>query len=167
MILAEPIIKNLFEYGAWTPESTTAVARAIMIQVLVLPAMMVSQIYSKTLYASQDVKTPVKTSMISLGVAAGLYLGLFPLFGYLAVPIGIVVSGYLKNYLLGCACRKRGLINHDRHTFRTVVAFGVWAIVLGIGLAALPITNIFVLAGAIAGYAILYLPVAFVIDRKL
>ena len=167
MILAEPIIKNLFEYGAWTPESTTAVARAIMIQVLVLPAMMVSQIYSKTLYASQDVKTPVKTSMISLGVAAGLYLGLFPLFGYLAVPIGIVVSGYLKNYLLGCACRKRGLINHDRHTFRTVVAFGVWAIILGIGLAALPITNIFALAGAIAGYAILYLPVAFVIDRKL
>ena len=48
-ILAEPIIKYLFEYGAWTSASTTAVATAISIQVLVLPAMLISQIYSKTL----------------------------------------------------------------------------------------------------------------------
>ena len=65
-VLAEPIIKNLFQYGAWTAESTHAVAVAIMIQCLVLPAMLISQIYSKTLYASQDVKTPVKTSIVSL-----------------------------------------------------------------------------------------------------
>ena len=167
VVLARPIIQNLFEYGAWTPESTTAVARAIMIQVLVLPAMMVSQIYSKTLYALQDVKTPVKTSMISLGVAAGLYLGLFPLFGYLAVPIGIVVSGYLKNHLLRKACKKRGLINHDRRTLRGIIAFAIWAIVLGVGLYELPITNILGLGCAIAGYAVLYLPVAYVMDKKL
>ncbi|MBR1954257.1 MAG: murein biosynthesis integral membrane protein MurJ, partial [Alphaproteobacteria bacterium] len=86
VVLAEPIIRYLFEYGAWTAESTRAVAHAIMIQALVLPAMLVSQIYSKTLYASQDVKTPVKTSMVSLGVAAVLYLALFPFVGYLAVP---------------------------------------------------------------------------------
>ena len=80
VVLAEPIIRTLFQYGAWTADSTTAVANAIVIQALVLPAMLVSQIYSKTLYASQDVKTPVKTSMVSLGVAAVLYLALFPAF---------------------------------------------------------------------------------------
>ena len=80
-VLAEPIIRNLFQYGAWTPESTHAVAIAIMIQCLVLPAMLISQIYSKTLYASQDVKTPVKTSIVSLGVAAFLYVLSFGLFG--------------------------------------------------------------------------------------
>ncbi|MBS7386740.1 MAG: murein biosynthesis integral membrane protein MurJ, partial [Alphaproteobacteria bacterium] len=116
VVLAEPIIRYLFEYGAWTAESTRAVAHAIMIQALVLPAMLVSQIYSKTLYASQDVKTPGKTSMVSLGVAAVLYLALFPFVGYLAVPIGVVVSGYLKNYLLGRACRARALVHHDGRT---------------------------------------------------
>jgi putative peptidoglycan lipid II flippase len=166
VVLAEPIIRNLFEYGAWAPESTTAVARAIMIQALVLPAMLVSQIYSKSLYASQDVKTPVKTSMVSLGVAAVLYLALFPPFGYLAVPIGIVISGYLKNYLLGRACKKRALINHDKKTIKKIMLFGGWSCVLGVGLYAIPITNIFVLVGAIAGYGILYLPVAYIIDRK-
>ncbi len=167
VILAEPIIKYLFQYGAWTAASTTAVANAIMIQVLVLPAMLISQIYSKTLYASQDVKTPVKTSMVSLGVAAVLYLALFPFVGYLAIPIGVVVSGYLKNYLLGRACRRRALVHHDGRTLRAVLAFGLWAAIVGVGLSLVQITSIWMLGAAIAGYGIIYLPVAYLIDRKL
>ena len=166
-VLAEPIIRFLFEYGAWTSASTTAVANAIMIQSLVLPAMLVSQIYSKTLYASQDVKTPVKTSMVSLGVAAALYLVLFPIVGYLAIPIGVVFSGYLKNYLLGRACRMRGLIQHDGRTWRAIIAFGLWASIVGMGLGVMPITSIWMLGVGIVGYAIVYLPVAYVIDRKI
>ena len=167
LVLAEPIIRFLFEYGAWTSASTKAVANAIVIQVLVLPAMLVSQIYSKTLYAAQDVKTPVKTSMVSLGVAAALYLVLFPIVGYLAIPIGVVISGYLKNYLLGRVCRKRALVNHDVRTWRAIIAFGLWAAIVGMGLRLVPITSIWMLGGAIAGYAIVYLPGAYIIDRKI
>ncbi len=166
-VLAAPIIKYLFEYGAWTAASTTAVAAAIMVQVFTLPAMMISQVYSKTLYAAQDVKTPVRTSMVSLGVAAVLYLALFPILGYLAIPAGVVVSGYLKNALLARACRKRGLTHMDGRTRRAVAAFGILAAALGIGLWHVPITSIWMLGVAIAGYAIIYLPVAFIIDRKI
>lgn len=166
-VLAEPIIKYLFEYGAWTSASTHAVAIAIMIQVFVLPAMLVSQIYSKTLYAAQDVKTPVKTSMVSLGAAAVIYLALFPVAGYLAIPIGVVFSGYLKNYLLGRACRRRGLVRHDGRTVRAVAAFGALAGMLGVGLWFVPITSIWWLGAAIAGYAVIYLPAAYIIDRKI
>ena len=166
-VLAEPIIKFLFEYGAWTPESTHAVAVAIMIQVFVLPAMLISQIYNKTLYASQDVKTPVRTSIISLSVATVLYLALFPVVGYLAIPIGIVISGYLKNYLLGRACHKRGLAQHDGRTIRAIIAFGLWAAILGVILSSVNISSIWMLGLSIAIYGIIYLPVAFIIDRKI
>jgi len=166
-VLAEPIIRCLFEYGAWTAESTHAVATAIMIQVFVLPAMLVSQVYSKTLYAAQDVRTPVRTSMISLGVAAVIYLAAFRFVGYLAIPIGIVVSGYLKNYLLGRACRRRGLFRADRRTIRAVVAFGALATVLGVGLWFVPVTSIWILGAAIAVYGAIYLPAAWLIDRKI
>ncbi len=166
-VLAEPIIRFLFQYGAWTAASTHAVAIAIQIQVFVLPAMLVSQIYSKTLYASQDVKTPVRTSMISLGTAAAIYLAAFPFIGYLAIPVGVVVSGYLKNYLLGRACRRRGLARIDRRTVRGIVAFGALAAGLGLAMWFVPIENIWMLGAAIGGYAILYLPVAYVIDRKI
>ncbi len=167
VVLAEPIIKYLFEYGAWTAASTHAVAVAIMIQAFVLPAMLVSQIYSKTLYASQDVKTPVKTSMVSLGAAAVIYLGAFPLIGYLAIPVGVVASGYLKNYLLGRACRKRGLVKIYRGTIHATVAFGVLAGVLGAALWCIPVDSIWMLAAAICGFAAIYLPAAFVINRAI
>lgn len=167
VVLAEPIIKYLFQYGAWTAESTHAVALAIMIQVFALPAMIVSQIYSKTLYATQDVKTPVRTSIISLLVASVIYLALFPFVGYLAIPIGIVVSGYLKNYLLGRACRKRSLVRHGDRTWFAVFAFGVLAILLGAVLWMVPITSIWMLVLAITGYGVLYLPIAYIIDKKI
>ncbi|MBR6364302.1 MAG: murein biosynthesis integral membrane protein MurJ [Alphaproteobacteria bacterium] len=166
-VLAEPIIKYLFEYGAWTPHSTHAVAVAIMIQVFVLPAMLISQIYSKTLYASQDVKTPVKTSVISLAVASILYVGLFWFVGYLAIPIGVVVSGYVKNYLLGRACRRKGLVKIDGRTIRAMVVFAVLSVVLGAVLWFVPITGFISLGLAIAGFGMVYLPIAFVLNRKI
>ncbi|MCM1294240.1 MAG: murein biosynthesis integral membrane protein MurJ [Muribaculaceae bacterium] len=167
VVLAEPIIRYLFQYGAWTSASTHAVAMAIQIQAWVLPAMMVSQIYSKTLYASQDVKTPVRTSMVSLAAASVIYLAAFPFVGYLAIPIGVVASGYLKNYLLGRACRRRELVHHDARTIRAIIAFGALSVVLGVGLAMVPITSIWILATSIVGFAIIYLPMAYVVDRKI
>ncbi len=166
-VLAEPIIKYLFEYGAWTPHSTHAVAVAIMIQVFVLPAMLISQIYSKTLYASQDVKTPVKTSITSLAVASAIYIGLFWFVGYLAIPIGVVVSGYVKNYLLGRACRRKGLIKMDGRTVRAMLAFAVLSFGLGAVLWFVPITGFVSLGLAIVGFGIIYLPIAFVLNRKI
>ncbi len=167
VVLAEPIIRCLFQYGAWTAASTHAVAAAIMIQAFALPAMMTSQIYSKTLYAAQDVKTPVRSSMISLGLAAVIYVGLFWFVGYLAIPIGVVTSGYLKNYLLRRACRKRALCQMDGRTRRAIVAFGVLAAALGVGLWHVPVTGIFMLGAAIAAYGALYMPIAYLIDKKI
>ncbi|MDE6250808.1 MAG: murein biosynthesis integral membrane protein MurJ [Alphaproteobacteria bacterium] len=167
VVLAEPIIRYLFQYGAWTSQSTHAVAVAIMIQAWVLPAMLVSQIYSKTLYASQDVKTPVRTSMISLGVASIIYLAAFPFVGYLAIPIGVVVSGYLKNYLLGRVCKKRNLVNVYSKTRHAIMAFGALSAVMGLGLYFVPITSIWWLGVSIAVFGIIYLPLAYVIDRKI
>jgi len=166
-VLAEPIIRNLFQYGAWTAESTHAVAIAIMIQCLVLPAMLISQIYSKTLYASQDVKTPVKTSIVSLGVAAILYVVLFYHLGYLAIPVGVVVSGYVKNFLLARACRRKGLIQWDGRTIRATIGFCIWSCILGTGLWFAPVDGLLSLCAAIAIFGILYLPVAYIMDRKL
>ena len=167
VVLAEPIIRCLFEYGAWTAESTHSVALAIQIQAFVLPAMLLSQIYSKTLYASQDVKTPVSTSVISLAIAAGLYLLLFPFIGYLAIPVGVVISGYTKACLLWRACRRRELVHHDGRTVRSVVAFGLLATILGMFLSLFFVPGIFVLLILIAGYGALYLPVAYIIDRRI
>ena len=87
--------------------------------------------------------------------------------GYLAIPIGVVVSGYVKNYLLGRACRRKGLVKIEGRTIRALVLFTVLSVLLGIGLWFVPITSIVSLGLAIAGYGIVYLPIAFVLNRKI
>ncbi|MBR5904480.1 MAG: murein biosynthesis integral membrane protein MurJ [Alphaproteobacteria bacterium] len=164
-VLAEPIIRILFQHGEWSAESTQAVAIAIKIQCLVLPAMLISQIYSKTLYASQDVNTPVRTSMISLGVATIVYLALFRFIGYLSIPVGVVISGYVKNYLLGHVCRKRELVKTDKKTIFSTFVFMAISVVLGIFISNINITSVWVLGMVIALFGIIYLPIAFIIDR--
>ncbi len=164
--LAHPIIKYLFEYGAWNPESTSAVAIAIMIQVWVLPAMVTSQIYSKTLYAAQDVKTPVVSSAIAIGISTAIYIGVFPFIGYLAVPIGTVFSGYIKNYLLRRACKKQNLFKIESRTIKTTTMFWILAGALGVGLWFVPVGGIFTLGAAIAGFGVIYLPTAWLINKK-
>lgn len=132
-----------------------------------IAGMMISQIYSKTLYASQDVRTPVKTSIISLAVASVIYLTAFHFIGYLAIPVGVVVSGYLKNYLLRRACKRRNLIHTEPRTIRAVFAFAVLAVVMGAGLWFVPIPNVWMLFIAIGVFAIIYLPLAYLINKKI
>lgn len=166
-VLAIPIIKFSFERGAWTPESTIAVANALMIQVFVLPAMMVSQVYSRTLFAVQDVRTPVKTSIISLCFSSILFISLYPLIDYLSIPLGIVLGGYLKNYLLSRACKNKGLLKIEFKTIKSIVFYFVLSSVLGFILYLIPIKNMMTLILAISGFGFIYLPTAIFISRKI
>lgn len=166
-VLAEPLIKYLFQYGQWSPESTAAVALAIRIQVFALPAMFLSQVYGKTLFAAQDVKTPVSSTIVSLITATIIYLALFPFVGYLSVPIGLVISAYVKNYLMARACRGRGLARIEPRTYRTTAVFVILSAILGTALWFVPIGNIFTLGIAIIIFGILYLPTAFFCDKMM
>lgn len=166
-VLAEPIIKILFQHGAWEPASTKAVAIAIMIMSFALPAMTTSQIYSKTLYAAQDVRTPVKVSVIALITSSLIYIAAFPFIGYLAVPIGTVIAGYLRNFLFWRACHRRKLFKMEPKTIRATIGFGVLSAALGAGLWFVPVHNVFVLAAALAAFGIIYLPIAFLINKKI
>jgi putative peptidoglycan lipid II flippase len=170
-VLAVPIMQFVFERGAWTHAATLATAAAIMIQCWALPAMSTSQIYEKTLYAAQDMKTPVKMSIISLIVSATVYISLFGWLGYLAVPAGFVVGSHLRNTLLILACRRKGLFKLSGETLRKCVLFGILSAVMGAALWSAKntglIDGLFPLFAAIGLSAAFYMPVAFVIKKKM
>jgi len=170
-VLAQPIIQFLFEHGAWTSQATVAVAMAIMIQTFALPAMTTSQVFSRTLYAAQDVKTPVKISIVALIVGIAVMFALAGFIGYLAVPVGTVVSGYLRNAWLRYECRSRGLYRPSRSANFAIFIFGILSLAMGAGLwwamSAELITGIFTLMLAIAAAAVVYLPVAWAINKKI
>ena len=67
-------------------------------------------------------------------------------------------SGYATRNDLKCS---------DGRTIRAIVAFGLWAAILGVILSSVNISSIWILGLSIAIYGIIYLPVAFIIDRKI
>ena len=161
--LANPIIKFLFERGAWTADATGAVALAIMIGALALPAMTASQIYLKTIYSSGDAKTPVKIGAITLGCGAAIMVALAPVFGYLAVPVATLVCGLARNFWLRRVCVARGLWRGRAD----VVPYWIASAAMGGALwfARPLITGIFQLALVLALALIIYLSFAFFYDK--
>ncbi len=105
--------------------------------------------------------------MISLGVATVIYLALFPFVGYLSIPIGVVVSGYVKNHLLRRVCHKRDLIKTDKKTVWAVLSFILLSGILGFGLYLIPMRSVYMMGALICCFAVLYLPIAYIIDRRL
>jgi len=166
-----PIMQFVFERGAWTHDATLATAAVIMILCIGLPAMSIGQIYQKTLYAAQDMKTPVKMSIISLVVSGALFIALFPWIGFLSVPVGTVVGGYLRDALLIIACRRKGLFKVSAQTLRKCAMFLGLSFAMGVGLWAVRdaglITGLFSLGAVIALAAALYMPIALLVNKKL
>lgn len=168
IVLAEPIIRLLFEYGKWTHDATIGIAAAMMIQALALPAMVTSQIFTKTLYAAQNVKTPVKISIVAMGVGIILMLSLMNFIGYLAMPVATVVSGYLRNLWLAHECKIRGLYQLQRKTKISVGGFIILSVLMGAVLwFAKPfMTNLFIFGGVLGIAGLLYLMPAWIINKK-
>ncbi len=161
LILTIPIIKLLFEHGAFDHTSTINTSNAIFILAFVLPAMSLSQIFSNTLYASQDTKTPVHTSVTSLLIGIVLSAALFPIFGFLSVAVGTMVGGWVKLLTLIYHCYKRKLFKLFPRTIRTCSLFTIIAITMGFMLAFANkfglTSNLFGLFGTIAVAGLFYL----------
>ena len=66
---------------------------------------------------------------------------------------------------MGRVCRRRKLVQTNKKTIVSMFVFAFLAIALGVVLSMISIPNVWVLGIAICVFGILYLPIAFVIDR--
>ena len=77
MVLSEPIVRLLFERGAFTAADTAATARALMWLTLALPAHVLTKALSPAFFAREDTLTPLLATLKGLGlaIAAAFLLG--------------------------------------------------------------------------------------------
>jgi putative peptidoglycan lipid II flippase len=135
IILREPIIKLLFERGAFDQEATRLTAEALLFYALGLCAFSGVRIVAPTFYALQDTKTPVKMAVISLivNIAAGIVLmgpmrhgGLA-----LATSLGSAVNLTLLIYALRKRIGRIGAHEIIRSLLRSAVSAAVMGMVVG------------------------------------
>ena len=77
MVLSEPIVRLLFEHGAFTSADTAATARALMWLTLALPAHVLVKALSPAFFAREDTITPLLAMLkgVVLAIAAAFLLG--------------------------------------------------------------------------------------------
>jgi putative peptidoglycan lipid II flippase len=90
--LSQPIVRLLFEHGAFTTEDTTATARALVWLALGLPAQVLVKALSPAFFAREDTMTPLAAMAKGFVVAivSAVLLGHF--FGATGIAAGIALG---------------------------------------------------------------------------
>jgi putative peptidoglycan lipid II flippase len=72
IVLSEPIVRLLFEHGAFTADDTAATARALMWLTLALPAHVLVKALSPAFFAREDTMTPLVAALKGIVLAVAL-----------------------------------------------------------------------------------------------
>ncbi len=105
--LAEPIVRTLFEHGAFLPEDTTATALALAAFACGLPGHVLVKAFSPVFFAREDTATPMRAALFGFIIAIAGSLALMPLAGHVGVAVAIAVSGWASALLLGIQIKRR------------------------------------------------------------
>jgi putative peptidoglycan lipid II flippase len=92
IVLAEPIVRLLFERGRFTPADTVATAAALQFYALGLVGYSVVRILSPVFYALGRNRTPVIVSVVAVLVNAALNYALVHVLGYRGLALGTSIA---------------------------------------------------------------------------
>lgn len=105
--LAEPIVRVLFERGAFHPEDTAATAAALAAFALGLPGHVLVKTFSPIFFAREDTATPMRAALFGFVVAIAGSLALMPVLGHVGVALAVAASGWASAGLLGALIARR------------------------------------------------------------
>jgi putative peptidoglycan lipid II flippase len=91
IVLARPLVRLLYQWGAFTADDTELVASLLMIYALSVPAWGLHQILSRHFYAKRRMWTPVLIGTVGTVIAVPVWSGLYQLSGVEGFAIASVV----------------------------------------------------------------------------
>ncbi len=128
-VLSEPIIRVLYERGAFVEENTAIVASILAIYGIGLPGFVMIKALQPGYYAREDTKTPMRFTMVSVAVNSGLAITLFPFLAERGIATAEVVAGWINTVLLFSTLLWRGDLVWEwallRRTFLLFVSAGI------------------------------------------
>jgi putative peptidoglycan lipid II flippase len=94
MMLSGPVVRLLFEHGAFTPDDSAATARALMWLALGLPANVLVKALSPAFFAREDTMTPLLATMKGVIVAVVLSVLLGHWFGAQGIAASLAIGAW-------------------------------------------------------------------------
>jgi putative peptidoglycan lipid II flippase len=127
-ILAEPMIRVLFEHGKFGPDDTHRTAGALVAYAVGLPAFMLIKALTSGFFARHDTRTPLYIALVAIGlnVALNAVFVLGTPLAQVGIALASSISGWVNALLLGIVLLRRGhwLPDHrlKSRTWRMAVA---------------------------------------------
>ena len=108
IVLSEPIVRVLFERGAFAPAATLATAQALVAFAAGLPAFVLIRVLQPGFFAREDTVTPTVFAAISMIVNVVLSLLLFPALEHVGIAIATSVAAWGNAIMLAVWLARRG-----------------------------------------------------------
>jgi len=99
-VASQPVISVLFQHGRFTFLDTVATSQALVFYCIGLFAYSSIRLTASTFYSMGDTKTPVKTSMVAVGVNIVLNLVLMGPLGFKGLALAASVAAMINLFLL-------------------------------------------------------------------
>ncbi|MER8678179.1 MULTISPECIES: murein biosynthesis integral membrane protein MurJ [unclassified Mesorhizobium] len=113
-VMAEPIVRLVYERGAFAANgSTPTVAAILAIFGLGLPAFVLIKAFTPGYFAREDTRTPMMFAAISVGVNVITALTLFPKMGAPGIAVASAVAGWVNAVMLLAVLIRRGHWGRD------------------------------------------------------
>jgi putative peptidoglycan lipid II flippase len=100
IVLAEPIVRLLFEHGAFTAEDAKATARALMWLTLALPAHVLVKALSPAFFAREDTTTPLLSALKGVVLAVALAFLLSHWYGADGIAAAVALGAWSMAFSL-------------------------------------------------------------------
>ncbi|MFU8863628.1 MAG: murein biosynthesis integral membrane protein MurJ [Rhodobacterales bacterium] len=150
IVVPLPLVSVLFERGAATADDSAAIAMAVAVYGLGLPAFVIQKILQPLYFAREDTRTPFRYAVVAMIVNALVAIGLAPLIGWIAAAIATSLAAWVMVALLAIGARPMG----DVARFDARFHGRIWRIIaasIGMGVvlwgAMVVMTPFFALAG--------------------
>ncbi|MGE0503580.1 MAG: murein biosynthesis integral membrane protein MurJ [Rhizobiaceae bacterium] len=114
LVMAEPIVRVLYERGAFTPGDTAVVAEVLAIFGIGLPAFVLIKAFTPGFFAREDTRTPMVFAAVSVAVNISTALWLFPSMGAPGIAAAAATAGWINALLLLGTLIWRGHWGSDR-----------------------------------------------------
>jgi putative peptidoglycan lipid II flippase len=136
-VLATPVVRVLFERGAFTAADTTATAAALTALALGIPGHVLVKAFSPIFFAREDTATPMYAALAGFAVALLGSVLLLPSLGHVGVAIAAATSGWFAAGMLGVIIARRIGFSLDGNARHRLPRIALAALVMGGAIAGL------------------------------
>jgi putative peptidoglycan lipid II flippase len=125
IVIPFPLVSVLFQRGETGPDDAAAIAVAVSIYGLGLPAFVIQKFIQPLYFAREDTRSPFRFALVAMVINAALALGLSPVIGWIAPAIAATVAGWAMVALLMIGARGMG----DVARFDAQLRKRIWRII--------------------------------------